>query len=144
MADPLDIRSTRMSPTPERARQAAYLDDRIVFRTVYPSLAREQSCVNIGLFKTGNDTLGHAVGDEPLKAVADRLRALVWVADTVARAGGDEFVANADQLTRSADLALYRAKADGRGNGSLLRTGYRCPDASSTSPRARLAQSVGQ
>ncbi|AOX11069.1 diguanylate cyclase [Pseudomonas putida JB] len=42
-------------------------------------------------FKQINDTLGHAVGDEVLISVAERVRAQLREQDLVARLGGDEF-----------------------------------------------------
>jgi diguanylate cyclase (GGDEF)-like protein len=115
-------------------------------------------------FKGVNDTLGHTVGDELLKAIAERLKSCVNDTDTVARLGGDEFAIiqtnlespseaamlarlicdtikapydlhghvviadtsigiaigpndgeDVDELLKNADMALYGAKADGRG-----------------------------
>ena len=122
-------------------------------------------CLDLDHFKDINDTLGHPIGDDLLKAVAARLGEAIREADTLARLGGDEFAivqveandqpaqsaalagrlvdvigapydinghhivvgtsvgvsiaptdgTEPDQLLKNADMALYRAKADGRG-----------------------------
>ncbi len=122
-------------------------------------------CLDLDHFKDVNDSLGHPIGDDLLKAVGRRIGECIREGDTLARLGGDEFavvqvdtheqpsdaaalasrlvdvlsvpydisghqlvigtsigvsIAPADssdpnQLLKNADMALYRAKADGRG-----------------------------
>jgi diguanylate cyclase (GGDEF)-like protein len=121
--------------------------------------------VDLDDFKNVNDTLGHAAGDELLRAAALRLKALVRQRDSIARLGGDEFTvvlesaaneaevqavaeriiatladpfvigagnrhtvrasigvslyprdgADGETLLKHADIAMYAAKADGKG-----------------------------
>jgi diguanylate cyclase (GGDEF)-like protein/PAS domain S-box-containing protein len=130
-------------------------------------------CLDLDHFKDVNDSLGHPVGDDLLKEVAQRLVAHVREGDSVCRLGGDEFAIvqviddlevpeasllasrvieeisapyliqgnqltisasigisiapedgnDPDQLLKNADLALYRAKADGRGTYRFFEVG---------------------
>jgi diguanylate cyclase (GGDEF)-like protein len=129
--------------------------------------------VDLDNFKSINDTLGHGVGDELLRAVAARLDGVVRGADALGRLGGDEFVViseelslevgpaliaerllealagpfnlgadketrvavtasigiavgeaiSAEDLLRDADIAMYRAKWDGKNRYVVFETG---------------------
>ncbi|WP_019916486.1 EAL domain-containing protein [Methyloversatilis discipulorum] len=70
-------------------------DDRFE-RAIEQARRAQQRCILLFLdldsFKGVNDTLGHGMGDELLRAVSVRLRDTLRRSDTLARLGGDEFV----------------------------------------------------
>ena len=61
-------------------------------------------------FKPINDSLGHEMGDELLKNVADRLTRCVRATDTVARLSGDEFTIILQDLERGQDAGHVAQK----------------------------------
>jgi diguanylate cyclase (GGDEF)-like protein len=82
----------------------------LILDRVAQALARARSAhhplavmfLDLDGFKNVNDTYGHAVGDQLLRAVSARLTGALRETDTIGRLGGDEFVV----LAEGASLAL--------------------------------------
>ena len=79
--------------------------------------------IDLDNFKLLNDSLGHAVGDQLLVEVAQRLQHCLRVGDTAARMGGDEFVVILEDLEAS-PLAASQAEAVAEKIQQLLRQPY--------------------
>jgi diguanylate cyclase (GGDEF)-like protein/PAS domain S-box-containing protein len=70
-------------------------DDRFA-HAIEQAQRQQEPCLLLFLdldgFKAVNDTMGHSVGDDLLRGVSERLKAVLRQSDTLARLGGDEFV----------------------------------------------------
>jgi diguanylate cyclase (GGDEF)-like protein/PAS domain S-box-containing protein len=89
------------------------LDDRLTQALALSKRNRKLTAamfVDLDRFKEINDTLGHAVGDQVLTEVANRLVSQLRVGDTVCRVGGDEFLVVLPEITRASDAAHVARK----------------------------------
>jgi diguanylate cyclase (GGDEF)-like protein len=66
--------------------------------------------IDIDEFKGINDSLGHHVGDELLKAVATRIKDCIKPGDLIARLGGDEFAVIQTAIGGRADVVEFVAR----------------------------------
>ncbi|MFY9552343.1 MAG: EAL domain-containing protein [Thermoanaerobaculia bacterium] len=66
--------------------------------------------LDLDRFKVINDSLGHSVGDELLRQVAERIQEYVREGDTVARLGGDEFTLLVPGINVEEDAAKIARK----------------------------------
>jgi diguanylate cyclase (GGDEF)-like protein/PAS domain S-box-containing protein len=80
--------------------------------------------IDLDNFKSLNDTLGHAVGDQLLKQVAQRLGGCVSHHDTVARFGGDEYVVLLEGMSADMERACAQARTVGERMLLTLRQPY--------------------
>ena len=69
--------------------------------------------IDLDHFKQINDTLGHDVGDELLKIVADRLKNSTRLTDVAARLGGDEFILILNGINTAEAAASFAEKIIG-------------------------------
>src|SRR6185436_8745474 len=95
------------------------LPNRLLFRdrvTVALAHAKRQHTpvavmfLDLDRFKDVNDTLGHSLGDELLRAIAARLRSVLREGDTIARMGGDEFTILLADLKQAGDAVTIAQK----------------------------------
>jgi diguanylate cyclase (GGDEF)-like protein/PAS domain S-box-containing protein len=119
---------TAQTQATERIAKLAYVDmltqlpnRRLLLDRVEHALVTSERTANHGAlvfldldhFKLLNDTLGHAMGDQLLQQVAQRLRSCVREADTAARLGGDEFVVMLEGLDTQEGMARRMAREIG-------------------------------
>ena len=87
---------------PNRRRFQEDLERAIALAKAEPARRFSLMFLDFDHFKLVNDSLGHAIGDEFLVAVARRIQQNVRPNDIVARLGGDEFAILTDDTEPSA------------------------------------------
>ncbi len=95
--------------------------------------------VDLDNFTSVNDTLGHAVGDALLRAVAARLDGVVRDTDALGRLGGDEFVVLAEELSLAAGLDVIADRLH-----EALRVPFKLDDGTELTITASIGAVSGQ
>jgi len=118
-----DITSNKLNE--QRIYQLAYYDELtgLLNRTAFLERLREElsRCdrqkiygammfIDLDHFKDVNDSLGHDTGDELLKQVSQRCKAVLRVEDILSRMAGDEFIIFLTALGDSEELAVADAR----------------------------------
>ncbi|HJW14232.1 MAG TPA: PAS domain S-box protein, partial [Thermoanaerobaculia bacterium] len=88
-------------------------NDRLRVAMVHAKRYREKLAVlflDLDRFKVINDSLGHSIGDELLRRVAERVGGCIRQEDTIARLGGDEFTVLLPGIAREEDAATIANK----------------------------------
>ncbi|NUO74256.1 MAG: bifunctional diguanylate cyclase/phosphodiesterase [Frateuria sp.] len=116
----LELRQTREQGRAEGLIDALTgLPNRLLFADRLDTIIREAHrtgetfavlFVDLDRFKDINDTLGHAAGDQVLKAVTHRLCGSVRASDTVARYAGDEFIVVLRHIIKNDDVLRVAEK----------------------------------
>jgi diguanylate cyclase (GGDEF)-like protein/PAS domain S-box-containing protein len=99
----------RLTGMPNRAAMLSHLHELLQLAASEPRSGFAVLFLDVDRFKLVNDTLGHAVGDELLCEVADRLRSLMIIhpGGVAARFGGDEFVLTVQGIGRAEQLQAF-------------------------------------
>ena len=99
-------------------RAALHREMERVFATGARDLMVGVLYVDIDKFKPVNDAFGHAIGDDVLVEVAERILAVVRASDLIARVGGDELVVVTPACARSRMRSCWPRRSSPRSSRS--------------------------
>lgn len=95
---------------PNRALFIERLAHEVRYAKRHPEYLFAVLFLDIDRFKTINESLGHAVGDSVLKAIAQRLETIFKSTDAIARFGGDAFTILLEDIKSISEATLFAHK----------------------------------